>query len=104
MINYVDSCADDADQERLARLAQFGVPMVQPDEPKPDVTEQAAKLLNMTRDEFSGFFEGVGEETLEQRARRIVGRANLDSLLDRGIANSPKEPVMDYRGRWRFRR
>lgn len=104
MRNEFDVCHADAEEERLARLAAMGVPMVQPEEPAPDVIEQAAKLLSMTREEFASMFEGVGDETLEQRARRIMGRVTMERLLDRGVADAPREPAMDYRGRWRFRR
>jgi|GEM_PF-6450642 len=92
------------ERERLARLAELGVPMVQPEELAPDLIEQAATLLSMTREKFESLFDDVGEETLEQRARRIVGRATMERLLDRGVADAPKEPTMDYRGRWKWRR
>lgn len=104
MRKELDVCHADAEEERLARLAAMGVPMVQREEPAPDVIEQAAKLLSMAREKFENLFEGVGEETLAERARRIVGRASVEHLLDRGMVDSPREPTMDYRGRWKFRR
>jgi hypothetical protein len=69
-----------------------------------DVIERAAVLLNMTRVEFVSLFDGVGDEPLEHRGRRILGRMMLEGLLDRGIADPPREPQMNSRGRWKFTR
>jgi hypothetical protein len=81
-----------------------GLPKVQSEKPKWDLIEQAAARMRMTRPEFIGMFEGVGDESIEQRARRIVGGGStLLGMLDRGIADPPREPTMNARGRRKFR-
>lgn len=40
---------DSTEQGRLARLAALGVPMVQPDEPGPDIVELAARIHGRDR-------------------------------------------------------
>ncbi|HDR9081968.1 TPA: hypothetical protein QDA98_004599 [Burkholderia vietnamiensis] len=97
-----------ADAERLALLASLGVPMVQPEEPEPDVIEQAAKRMNMTREMFVGFFANTGDETLEERARRILrqGPRSIAGVVlrDSYVSGRRAEPTMNYRGRWKFPR
>ncbi|HDR8949296.1 TPA: hypothetical protein QDA71_006386 [Burkholderia vietnamiensis] len=97
-----------ADAERLALLASLGVPMVQAEEPEPDVIEQAAKRMNMTPERFVGFFTNAGDETLEERARRILrqGPGSIAGVVlrDSYVSGRRTEPTMNYRGRWKFPR
>lgn len=72
-----------------------------------DVIEQAAVALNMTRAEFVRMFDGAGDESLAQRATRIVreqerGVGMVVCLMDRGAFREPREPTMNARGKWRF--
>ncbi|KVD22361.1 hypothetical protein WI80_28710 [Burkholderia ubonensis] len=97
-----------ADAERLALLASLGVPLAQPEVPELDAIEQAAGQVNMTRAEFVSFFDGAGEETLDERARRILRRgpgSMADVVLrDDYVAGRRTAPTMNYRGRWKFPR
>lgn len=74
-------------------------------EEKPDVIARAAEHYGMTRAAFVSMCSGVGDESLEVRARRIVREGgSFAGMLDRGITDPPREPRMDARGRWKFPR
>ena len=66
--------------ERLDRLAALGVPMAQPEEPEPDVIEQAARLRGMNRDSLTvcAAMRGVG---IEEFARAVIRKSKRPQLL-----------------------
>ncbi|MCA7937587.1 hypothetical protein [Burkholderia cepacia] len=65
---------DFMEQECLGRLAALGVPMAQPEEPEPDVIEQAARLPGMNRASLAvcAAMRGV---SIEDFARAAIRRA-----------------------------
>ncbi|WP_232449968.1 hypothetical protein [Burkholderia ubonensis] len=83
---------DFMEQERLGRLAALGVPMAQPEEPEPDVIEQAARLCGMNRASLavSAAMRGV---SIEDFAREVIRKAA-----------KPPPPVIDRRYIERARR
>lgn len=68
------------EQERLARLAALGIPRAQPEEPEPDVIEQAAWLRGMDRATFVILNAGRGV-SLEDHAREIIRKATKPQVL-----------------------
>ncbi|WP_420210827.1 hypothetical protein ACN8ZM_06880 [Burkholderia aenigmatica] len=71
------------EQERLARLAALGVPLVQPEQLATDIIEQAVRLRGMNRATFVRLSEGRGF-SLEDYAREVILKAaKPETLIDR---------------------
>ncbi len=83
---------DCMEQERIARLSALGVPMARPEEPEPEVIEQASRLRGMDRASLAvcAAMRGVSIEDFAIAAIRK--------------ATKPPPPVIDRRYIERARR
>lgn len=81
-----------AERDRVATLVALGLPMPQPEEPKPDLIKQAARLRGMDRAMFVSWNSGR-RASIEEYAREVIDKAR-----------KPPPPVIDRRYIERARR